>query len=80
MAPSNDPNFSGRAMILSVYFITTFSLIGDIFAVDDVLHVVKMSLITLTTVYFWHRVGCSEDWVEESPHVGRRKLMDDDYG
>lgn len=66
-------------MILRVYSITTFSLINDIFAVDDVLHVVKTPLITLTSVYFGHGIWSPEDWIEELPHVGRRKLMDDDY-
>lgn len=79
MAPSYDSDLSGGAMILRVYFITAFSLICDIFAVDNVLQVVKTPLITLTSVYFGHRIWSSEGWVEELPHVGRRKLMDDDY-
>lgn len=79
MTSSNNPNFSGGAMVLSVYSITAFPLICNFLAVDDVLQVIEMPLITLPTVNFGHGIRCSEDWVEKLPHVGRRKLMDDDY-
>lgn len=79
MAPSSNSDFSGRPMILRIHFITALSLIGDIFAVDDVLHVVKPPLITLTSVYLWHGIWSSKNRIEKLPHVGWRKLMDDDY-